>query len=179
MKKAGLVIVILVIIAAIIAVVVFVNGGEKPTNANTVATEGQAEISEALYKVEFEGKDLTPNAVFTQADFGEPQQFSEIPSCAFAGTDKVYTYAGMEITVATIDSKDKVYSVYFIDDSVETEEGVKITDSKEKMIEKYGENYEISLETKYTYTRGDVELSFIIENDIITSIEYTLKTDNA
>ena len=47
------------------------------------------------------------------------------------------------------------------------------------MIEKYGENYEISLETKYTYTRGDVDLSFIIENDIITSIEYTLKTDNA
>ena len=56
---------------------------------------------------------------------------------------------------------------------------IKITDSKEKMIEKYGENYEISLETKYTYTRGDVDLSFIIENDIITSIEYTLKTDNA
>ena len=45
------------------------------------------------------------------------------------------------------------------------------------MIEKYGENYTITLETKYTYTSGNVELSFIIENDMITSIEYTLKTN--
>ena len=176
MKKAGLVIVILVIIAAIIAVVVFVNGGEKPTNTNTVATEGQAEISEALYKVEFEGKDLTPNAVFTQADFGEPQQFSEIPSCAFEGTDKVYNYGSFEVTTYKDGDQEKVYSVYFIDDQIATPEGVKIADDISAMTNAYGENY-VQNESQYVYTSGNVELEFLVENDVITSITYTLVTE--
>ena len=45
------------------------------------------------------------------------------------------------------------------------------------MIETYGEDYNLSMDNKYTYTRENVELSFIVENNIITSIEYTLKTD--
>ncbi len=179
MKKAGLVIVILVIIAAIIAVVVFVNGGEKPTaaqEANTSATEGQAEISESSYKVEFEGKDLTPDAVFTQADFGEPQQFSEIPSCAFEGTDKVYNYGSFEVTTYQDGDQEKVYSVYFIDDQIATPEGVKIADDISAMTNAYGENY-VQNESQYVYTSGNVELEFLVENDIITSITYTLVTE--
>ena len=165
----------IIIIIGIISILIL-TGCNKQEQEGTIQTSQE---NTEKFSVEYNGVQVVPGTEFNAETIGEEAEFSEIPSCAFAGTDKVYTYAGMEITVATIDSKDKVYSVYFIDDSVETEEGVKITDSKEKMIEKYGENYEISLETKYTYTRGDVELSFIIENDMITSIEYTLKTDNA
>jgi hypothetical protein len=95
----------------------------------------------------------------------------ELSSCAFDGNDKVYTYENMEITVSPLDGKDIVYSVYFLNDRITTKEGVKITDDKETMIETYGENYK-NINNKYSYLKGDVLLSFIIENDIIISIEY-------
>lgn len=57
---------------------------------------------------------------------------------------------------------------------VKTEEDVKITDSYNKMIEKYSDNY-VREENMYKYIQGKTALKFIIENNIITSIEYSLK----
>ena len=71
----------------------------------------------------------------------------------------------------------RIYSVYFDNDEMETTEGVKVTDTKDHMIEKYGTDYEQKLGNKYIYLNGNVELSFIIESDIITAIEYTLVTE--
>ena len=56
---------------------------------------------------------------------------------------------------------------------IKTEEGVAISDDRAKVIEAYGENFEEN-GNKITYTKGNVELSFLIENDIVTSIEYVL-----
>lgn len=139
--------------------------------------EVQTYNQSTAFSIEYKGAQITPGTEFKEDAIDEEAVLSEIPSCAFEGTDKIYTYSGVEITVAKMDNKDKVYSVYFLDDSVETKEGVKITDSKDKMIEKYGENCTITMGTKYTYIKGNVELAFIVENDIITSIEYTLKTN--
>lgn len=112
------------------------------------------------------GKDFQSSALKN-----EELNFMELSSCAFDGNDKVYTYENMEITVSPLDGKDIVYSVYFLNDRITTKEGVKITDDKETMIETYGENYK-NINNKYSYLKGDVLLSFIIENDIIISIEY-------
>ncbi|NLD78989.1 MAG: hypothetical protein GX641_01465 [Mollicutes bacterium] len=112
------------------------------------------------------GKDFQSSALKD-----EELNFMELSSCAFDGNDKVYTYENMEITVSPLDGKDIVYSVYFLNDRITTKEGVKITDDKETMIETYGENYK-NINNKYSYLKGDVLLSFIIENDVIISIEY-------
>ena len=112
------------------------------------------------------GKDFQSSALKD-----EELNFMELSSCAFDGNDKVYTYENMEITVSPLDGKDIVYSIYFLNDRITTKEGVKITDDKETMIETYGENYK-NINNKYSYLKGDVLLSFIIENDIIISIEY-------
>lgn len=112
------------------------------------------------------GKDFQSSALKD-----EELNFTELSSCAFDGNDKVYTYENMEITVSPLDGKDIVYSVYFLNDRITTKEGVKITDDKETMIETYGENYK-NINNKYSYLKGEVLLSFIIENDIIISIEY-------
>ena len=56
---------------------------------------------------------------------------------------------------------------------ITTTEGVKISDDKSVMIEKYGENYE-QTGNQYVYTSGNVQLAFIVENEFITSITYTL-----
>lgn len=39
-------------------------------------------------------------------------------------------------------------------------------------------SYENTLENVYVYKRGNVSVSFLVENDVITSIEYTLNTAN-
>ena len=119
---------------------------------------------------------MTPGQVFIKEAFGEEQSYSEIPSCAFQGTDKVYNYGAYEITTSDINGQETIYSTYLLDDSIATPEGVKIADDKNAMITAYGENYQEN-GNEYIYTDGIVNLSFIIENDTIMSIQYVMVTE--
>lgn len=167
-KKTIIIIVTIAVLLLIgIAAICFLKNNKKENNSGT------SKAFSMIYK----GGEVLPGTKFDENQIEEKADFSEIPSCAFSGTDKVYTYEGVEIIVAQIDNIDKVYSVYFINDLAQTGEGLKISDNKQKMIETYGKDYNLSMDNKYTYTRENVELSFIVENNIITSIEYTLKTD--
>lgn len=172
MKKGiiFIVIIIFVIIAGIIIFNVINNEDEQNVTIDTQAKEG--------YTVEYDGVNVTPGTKFDENAISEEYDFYEIQSCAFEGNDKVYTYSGIEIDVAEVDGVDTVYYVYFLDTEVETEEGIKISDTLDDMLDAYGEDYENSVENSYVYTRGDVNLTFIVENDVITSIEYTLNVNN-
>ena len=68
-------------------------------------------------------------------------------------------------------SKRKISMILFLDDLVSTPEGVCIGMSKEDMEKAYGTDYEVS-SGFYRYTKDNMKLSFIIENEEITSIEY-------
>lgn len=164
-KKAIIIVVIVVLLLIGIVIACSLKTNKKENNTNKT------------FSMIYKGVEVLPGTKFDESQIKEKADFSEIPSCAFSGTDKVYTYEDVEIIVAQIDNIDKVYSVYFINDLAQTGEGLKISDNKQKMIETYGEDYNLSMDNKYTYTRENVELSFIVENNIITSIEYTLKTD--
>ena len=174
MKKALIVIIAIIVIVAICVGVYFLTNGSKETNSPAENGVNTAEdSSENTIKLEYEGKDMTPGAVFSRDIFGEELTYSEVPSCAGQGTDKVYNYGSYEITAYQDGDQEKIYSVYFIDDQITTTEGVKISDDSSVMFEKYGDNYE-QTGNQYTYTSGNVELSFIVENDFIRSITYTL-----
>jgi len=127
--------------------------------------------NEVAYKVTYKGVDITPGVTFKEGAISEEPGVMELQSCAFDGADRVYTYEGVELTVSEMKGVATVYSVYFLDETVQTKEGVSISDGKSKMIEAYGEDYE-QMMSKYTYQSGDIELAFIVENDIIISIEY-------
>lgn len=174
MKKVLIVIIAIIVIVAICVGVYFLTSGSKEANSpaeNGVTTA--EDNSEKTIKLEYEGKDMTPGAVFSRDIFGEEVTYSEVPSCAGQGTDKVYNYGSYEITAYQDGDQEKIYSVYFIDDQITTTEGVKISDDSSIMFEKYGDNYE-QTGNQYTYTSGNVNLSFIVENDFIRSITYTL-----
>ena len=104
-------------------------------------------------------------------DLGEPNDYYEVQSCAFDGMDKIYTFDNYEVHTYPDNGTDKVLSIYFLNDQVSTTEGVKIGDSLSSMLEVYGDGYE-QLDTQYTYSKGLTQLRFIVENDVITSIEY-------
>ena len=176
MKKGTIFILALILIIIIVGVVIFVTTrGEKEDLAaeNIGNREG---MQTSKYELKNDEKDLTPYHEFSKDAFGEPQGYSEIPSCAFEGVDKVYTYADYEITTTMLGGKEVIYSTYLLTDAVSTPEGVKIADEKAAMIAAYGEEYTEN-GTEYIYLDGNVSISFITENDVITSIQYTMVTE--
>ena len=102
---------------------------------------------------------------------GEPVSTFEAPSCAFQGTDYIYTYDGFQLNTYPLNDVNYVSSVVLISDAVSTPEGLEIGGSKEDMIAAYGEDYTEEYDL-YTYTRGDSQLAVLFGDGAITSIEY-------
>lgn len=140
-------------------------------------TKDKKDDSESTVIIAYKGIDITPGIEFRSESINEKAEYLELESCAFEGNDKVYKYQSIEITTSAISGKETVYSAYFLNDTIQTIEGVKISDEKALMIEKYGENYE-HINNEYKYIKSGVALSFIIENDIIISIEYIYNSGN-
>ena len=143
MKNKKAIIIVVIVVLLLIGIVI----------ACSLKTNKEENSTSKTFSMIYKGVEVLPGTKFDESQIKEKADFSEIPSCAFSGTDKVYTYEDIEIIVAQIDNIDKVYSVYFINDLAQTGEEVKISDNKQKMIETYGEDYKLSMGNKYTYTR--------------------------
>ncbi len=102
---------------------------------------------------------------------GEPLSFMEAPSCAFQGTDRIYGFGSYEITTYEKDGKEYIYDIYFLDDSVTTDEGIYIGCTKADMEAAYGTSYE-EASGSYTYKKDGMTLQFLTENDTIIAIRY-------
>lgn len=102
---------------------------------------------------------------------GEPLTFLEAPSCAFQGTDRIYGFGSFELTTYEKDGKEFIYDIYFLDDSVTTDEGIYLGCSKADMEAAYGTDYK-EASGSFTYTRDGMTLQFLIENDSVSAIRY-------
>ena len=169
MNKKVLIIIVCVMIIVAICAIFLVNISNK--NSDNPNSDVLKEKETLNLTVSYLGVDVTPGEPFNSSDIPEDGEYSQIPSCAFEGTDNVAIYSHVEITSAQIDGSERVYSVYFLDDEISTPEGVKITDARSDVIDAYGDDFEGN-DNKITYVDGKVELSFLIENDVVTSIEY-------
>lgn len=142
---------------------------EAKANENT----GKEQKGPSGYAFEHNGVKIYMNTdVAPVVDaLGEPMHYFEAESCAFKGLDKTYTYAGFEITTYPLDGKDYISSLYFMDDTVSTPEGISIGSTVDEMIAAYGDNYTEATGT-YTYVKDESKLQFIVMNDEIISITY-------
>ncbi len=114
---------------------------------------------------------VNDNMADVLAVLGEEQSYFEAESCAFEGLDKTYTYPGFVITTRPEGEEDYVNSIRLTDDTVSTGEGVYIGSAEADVTAAYGES-ESGTEGMLSYTAGDVTLSFILEDGVVTSIEY-------
>lgn len=161
------------------------NNGQTGNGGNTSGSQsqnsGDADSGEtgsgaqeaAAFVFTSNGVDIRMNA---EADpiveaLGEPVSSYEAPSCAFQGTDYIYTYDGFQLNTYPLNDVNYVSSVVLISDAVATPEGLEIGGTKEDMIAAYGEDYTEEYD-QYTYTRGDSQLVVLIEDGYISSIEY-------
>ena len=119
-------------------------------------------------KVEIDGE-----AAGVLTALGEWVDYAESASCAFVGLDKIYTYPSFEIQTYPMDGKDYIYMINLLDDTVETEEGIRIGSSKEAVLTAYGEADSQS-DTKLTYTGTGMYLEFLFRGtgDAVTDIRY-------
>lgn len=145
------------------------SGGQSQ---NTNTTGGDAQDT-AAFVFTNNGVEVKMNA---EADpivkaLGEPVSTYDAPSCAFQGTDYIYTYDGFQINTYPLNDVNYVSSVVLISDAVSTPEGLEIGGTMEDMIAAYGEDYTEEY-GMYTYTRGDSQLAVLIGDGAITSIEY-------
>jgi hypothetical protein len=107
---------------------------------------------------------------------GNPTDQYSAPSCAFDGDDTVYDFGSYQITTYMSNGKEIFTGVYLLDDRYSTSEGVKIGSTLSEMLSAYGDDYKVSFGA-YTYSLGQTELSFVVIDDVITSIAYLLKVE--
>ena len=179
MKKVILIILaIAVIVIGGIEIAITVQNSKKVSNADEKVSDVESSQNAEAYTFVDNGKEIALGQVFDKnaLGIGDETSYSEVASCAFEGLDKTYTYENYEITTYPDGEKDKIYTIYFLNAEAKTQEGVTVSDSLQKMLEIYGENYEIQ-GNQYTYTKGKTQLQFIVENDVITSIQYSYITE--
>lgn len=135
---------------------------------------GCGNASKEEFYLNYKDKNLYLDNEFTKENYGEYNDSFESENCAFGDKDITYIYDDVEVE-AYGNSKGEmiVYSIVLTGDNIATNEGIKLYDSVSDMIKKYGNDYEKN-ENQYLYKKGNTEIVFITQNDIIETIEYRL-----
>lgn len=123
-----------------------------------------------------EGTEIAMNAEAAPIleKLGKEKSYFESASCAFEGLDKEYTYNGFVLKTYPLNDVDYVSSVTLQDDTVATPEGISIGSELADVKAAYGDS---SSDTKCEYVKGDSQLLILLENGIVTSIQYVAITE--
>lgn len=102
---------------------------------------------------------------------GEPRSYTEEPSCAFDGMDKTYYYGSFYLSTYPMDGKDYIYNLWFADDGVATDEGIRMGSSQSQVENAYGKEY-FNGTNSFVLTKGESRLVILIEEDTVSSVRY-------
>lgn len=136
--------------------------------------ENNTPADKHAYSYTYEGVELVPGAAFDPSALPEADSVYEVPSCAIEGTDNLYNYGTFELTAFNDGTGEVIYSIFFIDPNITTDEGLALGDDVAKVIELYGEDYTAE-GTAYIYTGANTILSILVQNDTVTSIEFRME----
>lgn len=108
-----------------------------------------------------------------EARFGTPLDYAQAQSCYGKGYDKVYTYAGFEITTypAQNGRSEFISILVLTDDTAQTGQGLKVGMSQAEMTECYGTDF-VQRGQSYVYTVEDDVTLWVDIEETITRIEF-------
>ena len=134
---------------------------------------GQTVINNREYSFVMDGVTLTPGTTFDASALPAADSVYQIPSCAFEGTDNVYTYPTCELIAYNEGNGEVIYSIYLLDPTVLTPEGLAIGDEEAKVVAAYGTGYNLS-DGQYTYVGRNSQLIILTTGGFVESIEYRI-----
>ena len=125
------------------------------------------------FTIIYNGCEITLNADAEPiiASLGQPKNYTEEPSCAFNGMDKTYFYGSFYLSTYPQNGKDYVFRVWFVDDGIATEDGIRIGDSQAEAEKIWGTDCFRSSNT-YTQVKKDSKMTVILTNGLVSSIQY-------
>lgn len=143
--------------------------GTEPSATQPEETPG-APAQEA-YSFTLKETKLIPGAVFDESKMPEHNGKFEVPSCAIEGTDILYNYGIVEVTVFDGGQEPVIYSIYLLDANTSTDEGLYLGDDVATVESIYGTDYTLD-GTAMVYEKGNTQLRILINNDAVFNIEY-------
>ena len=120
--------------------------------------------------------EMDQNMVDVIEMLGTPMGEFVIPSCAFDGYDRVFSFPGIQIHTYPLGDDDFVHTISLRDDTVTTKNGIFLGRSFVDVKEAYGDEFTQEY-GMVTFTRGQTTLSFLIENNMVIAITYGLTLD--
>ena len=102
---------------------------------------------------------------------GEPVSYTESTSCAFTGLDKTYYFGGFYLETYPLGETDYISSVWLVDDSSTTPEGLYIGASQAEVEAAYGAD-SFNGENAYILKGTTSTLTIIMDGDVVSSIQY-------
>lgn len=152
-------------------------GSDNAADKEAVTTAGKVSAGGYAYTSNSVKIAMNAEAASIIEGLGEPEKYFESESCAFKGLDKVYTYKGFKVNTYPVDEKDYILSVVFMDDTVETDEGICIGSTKDEVIAAYGEA-STATAASLIYEKEGTRMTFVLDGDSVKSIEIAAVTKN-
>ena len=103
---------------------------------------------------------------------GAPLDCSQTPSCVFEGMDTTYYHGSFYMTTYPSGSSERISGLWFADDTVATEEGIRIGSSREEVEAAYGAEH--LQEGSCVIEKGNTLLTSLLTDDTVSSVEYAL-----
>ena len=152
---------ILCFLAAIILCVSLVSCGGGANDAKKAYTFKKGNVEIAI------GDEVAP----VLEALGKWNDYVESPSCGFTGVSKLYSYTSLDIETYPLDGKDYVYMIQIKDDSVSTQEGIRIGDKKDAVTAAYGTPAQES-DSMLIYRADGMYLRILLKNNSVSKIQY-------
>ena len=149
-------------------------GGETaPETTAPAANAAPGKTDPNSWKYTVRGVDVLMNAEAAPVleALGEPVSFTEEASCAFTGLDKTYNYGGFFLQTYPIGEQDYIYSVWLMDDSSTTPEGIYIGATQAEVEAAYGAD-SFNGSNAYILKGTTSTLTIILTDGVVSSIQY-------
>ena len=145
-----------------------------PEEDNTTEAASEKNIFVFVYN----NTEVTPHAKMADLinGLGDPSTYEESESCYYQGLDKDYTYPGFKLRTYPLNGVDYVLNVCFVDDSVETPEGIMLGSTRDEVIAAYGTSF-VEENGNTIYRLDGAELRFRFSDNGVSAIEYWAITD--
>lgn len=153
-------------ILIIFTIIFFISGCQKE----------ESYINPTEYYTKYNSIEIRPGTFFNNliATLDEYNSYRIEQSNYYEGEATIYEYNTFEVETYFDNNIEKIFSIRFTSDNQLTNEGVRLGDSKEKMLNIYKNNYTNPDDNIFVYNLSNTNLSFTIEDDIIVEIVYYL-----